>query len=59
VSYSIIPTRRFEKELKRLARKFSSLKNEFAELIADITENPESGTFIGNKCYKIRLAIGS
>lgn len=59
MSYSIIPTHRFEKELKRLAKKFPSLKNEFAELIAEIIEDPESGTFIGNNCYKIRLAIGS
>ncbi|MGH2645347.1 MAG: hypothetical protein ACRDE2_15445, partial [Chitinophagaceae bacterium] len=59
MSYSIIPTFRFEKELKRLVKKFPSLKNEFARLIADIIANPETGTFIGNKCYKIRLAIGS
>ncbi|MCO5236076.1 MAG: type II toxin-antitoxin system RelE/ParE family toxin [Chitinophagaceae bacterium] len=59
MSYSIITTHRFEKELKRLIKKFPSLKNEFAELIAGITENPELGTFIGNSCYKTRLAIGS
>jgi mRNA-degrading endonuclease RelE of RelBE toxin-antitoxin system len=59
MNYSIIPTPRFEKELKRLAKKFPSLKNEFANLVADITQNPENGTFIGNNCYKIRLAIGS
>jgi mRNA-degrading endonuclease RelE of RelBE toxin-antitoxin system len=59
MSYNTIATHRFEKELKRLAKKFPSLKNEFAELIADITANPEVGTFIGNNCYKIRLAIGS
>jgi len=59
MSYNIIPTLRFEKELKRLAKKFSSLKNEFAKLIADIAVAPETGTFIGNNCYKIRLAIGS
>lgn len=59
MSYSIIPTHRFEKELKRLAKKYPSLKNEFAQLIQDILENPETGTFIGNNCYKVRLAIGS
>ncbi len=59
MSYSIFPTQRFEKELKRLAKKFPSLKNEFAELIAGIIEDPEIGTFIGNNCYKIRLGIGS
>jgi mRNA-degrading endonuclease RelE of RelBE toxin-antitoxin system len=59
MSYNIIPTHRFEKELKRLAKKFPSLKNEFAVMIANISENPETGTFIGNSCYKIRLAIAS
>lgn len=59
MSYSIILTHRFEKELKRLAKKFPSLKSEFAKLIANISKNPEMGTFIGNSCYKIRLAIAS
>ncbi len=59
MNYSIIPTHRFEKELKRLATKFPSLKNEFAQLIQDILNNPKAGTYIGNHCYKIRLVIGS
>lgn len=59
MSYKIIPTHRFEKELKRLVKKFPSIKSEFAELILDITNNPELGTYIGNNCYKVRLAIGS
>lgn len=59
MSYSIITTHRFEKELKRLVKKFPSLKTEFAELIAKIIADPETGTFIGNNCYKIRLAINS
>ena len=59
MNYNIIPTNRFEKELKRLVKKFPSLKSEFASLIIDITENPSFGTLIGNNCYKIRLAIGS
>ncbi|MBL7764577.1 MAG: hypothetical protein JNJ58_00655 [Chitinophagaceae bacterium] len=59
MSYNIIPTHRFEKELKRLAKKFPSLKNEFSEFIDLINTDPESGIYIGNHCYKIRLAIGS
>ncbi len=59
MSYSILPTHRFEKELKRLVKKFPSLKVEYAELIEKITQNPEAGTFIGNNCYKIRVAIES
>lgn len=59
MSCSIYLTHRFEKEIKRLAKKYPSLKTEFAELITQITENPQSGTFIGNNCYKIRVAIES
>lgn len=59
MSFSIVTTQRFEKELKRLVKKFPSLKKEFAELISDIHENPQTGTFISNHCYKIRLRIAS
>ncbi len=52
MSYSIIATHRFEKELKRLARKFPSLKNEFAGLVAEISDNPEAGTFIGKTAIR-------
>jgi mRNA-degrading endonuclease RelE of RelBE toxin-antitoxin system len=59
MSYSILPTHRFEKELKRLVKKFPSLKNEYAKLINELSEAPESGTLLGNNCYKIRIAIDS
>jgi mRNA-degrading endonuclease RelE of RelBE toxin-antitoxin system len=59
MSYSIILTDRFEKELKRLSKKFPSLKNEFTDLVDIIKDGPEFGTFIGNNCFKILLAIGS
>jgi len=59
MSYNVIITQRFEKELKRLVKKFPSLKNEFAAFIADIVIKPTMGTLIGNNCYKIRFAIGS
>jgi mRNA-degrading endonuclease RelE of RelBE toxin-antitoxin system len=57
MNYRIIPTLWFQKELKRLIKKFPSLKSEYAALIEEILSNPASGTFIGNNCYKIRLAI--
>lgn len=59
MSYNVIPTNRFGRELKRLSKKYPSLKNEFAQLILDISAHPETGTYIGNQCYKIRLAIES
>ena len=59
MSYNIEITALFEKQLKRLAKKFPSLKKEYIQLIASLKENPKYGTAIGNNCYKIRLAIAS
>lgn len=59
MSYDVIPTHRFEKELKRLVKKFPSLKKEFSEFIITISQRPHTGAFIGNNCYKVRLAINS
>lgn len=59
MSYSIIPTKRFEKEIKRLAKKYLTIKNDFADLIDLISKNSKSGTYLGNNCYKVRMAISS
>lgn len=59
MSYNIIPTHRFEKELKRLVKKFPSLKGEFASLIDDLSTRPSLGVSLGNNCFKVRLAISS
>ena len=59
MSYIILPTNRFEKELKRLVKKFPSLRAEYSQLILTLLKDPKTGTWIGNNCYKIRLAIES
>ncbi|RZL12742.1 MAG: hypothetical protein EOO89_19025 [Pedobacter sp.] len=59
MSYNILATRRFEKEIKRLSKKFPSLRNEFFALIELLNSNPETGTSLGNNCYKIRMSIAS
>jgi mRNA-degrading endonuclease RelE of RelBE toxin-antitoxin system len=59
MSYNIEVTGFFEKQLKRLAKKFPSLKTEYLQLISSLKENPSQGTGLGNHCYKIRLAIAS
>jgi mRNA-degrading endonuclease RelE of RelBE toxin-antitoxin system len=50
MSYKIFPTSKFEKELKRLVKKFPSLKTEFQKLIEQLAQAPDSGSFIGNDC---------
>ncbi len=59
MNFNIIATPKFKRELKRLAKKFISVKNEYAILINDLAEDPTMGVPIGNNCYKIRLAIAS
>lgn len=59
MSYNVIAIPVFRKELKKLAKKYPSLKEEFARLIQQLEENPEQGISLGDNCYKIRLAISS
>lgn len=59
MSYNIIATPKFKRELKRLVKKFHSLKNEYAALLDELDINPATGTPLGHDCYKIRIAIAS
>lgn len=59
MSYNIIAVPTFRKELKKLAKKYDSLKTDISVLFESLEENPIQGTSLGRNCYKIRLAISS
>jgi hypothetical protein len=59
MSYNIIPTDNFNREVKRLAKKHRSLKSDLKQLRIDLLKNPTLGTPLGNGVFKIRLAITS
>ncbi|MBS1761158.1 MAG: type II toxin-antitoxin system RelE/ParE family toxin [Bacteroidetes bacterium] len=59
MSYNVLTIPPFDKQLKRLAKKYPSLKNDFAGLLESLEQKPEQGTNLGNNCYKIRIAIAS
>lgn len=59
MSYNVLTIPPFDRQLKRLSKKYPSLKNEFAELLDSLEQEPEQGTNLGNNCYKIRIAIAS
>ena len=40
-------------------KKYSSLKIELLNLIQELKENPQTGTSLGQNCFKIRIAISS
>src|ERR1700733_7370326 len=59
MSYKVEITPKFEKELKRLTKKYPSLKNEYTELVKNLKNTPQQGTALGGSCFKVRLAIAS
>lgn len=59
MSYSIVTIAPFDRQLKRLVKKYPSLKNEVKQLGTLLSNAPDSGTSLGNNCYKIRVSISS
>ena len=59
MSYSIYPTPVFKKHFKKLFKKYSSLKNDFNELLIILKDKPDYGAPLGHNIYKIRLEISS
>jgi mRNA-degrading endonuclease RelE of RelBE toxin-antitoxin system len=59
MSFEIIPTHSFAKELKTLAKKYKSIGDDVRKLLIELDKNPKLGTHIGKDCYKIRMAITS
>jgi mRNA-degrading endonuclease RelE of RelBE toxin-antitoxin system len=59
MNYKVISIPFFDRQFKRLAKKFPSLKGDFQELVNSLVENPTQGESIGKGSYKIRLSITS
>jgi hypothetical protein len=59
MNYNIVPTDNFNREVKHLAKKYHSLKDDLQQLRAELAEKPDLGTHLGNNVYKIRIAITS
>jgi hypothetical protein len=50
VSFEVVTVRPFDRELKRLVKRFPSLKKEIVSLGAALAEDPHMGTALGNNC---------
>jgi hypothetical protein len=59
MKYDVVTIPPFDKEFKRLAKKYPFLKAELATLVDELASDPDKGTAIGRDCYKIRLSIAS
>lgn len=59
MSYRVETIENFEREARRLTKKYRSLKAEVSELIDNLEENPFLGVAVRDGFYKIRLGIRS
>ncbi len=59
MNFKIVASHEFVKDLKRLAKRYRSIRNDVTVLADVLRENPTAGIPLGNDCYKIRFAITS
>lgn len=59
MSFSVKTIKVFDKNAKRLFKKYPSFKKDLLELLTVLRENPYKGVALGNNCYKVRLKITS
>lgn len=59
MNYEVDSISLFDKQAKRLIKKYPSLKTELAALIHTLADNPIQGTPLYSNFYKIRLSISS
>ena len=59
MSYKIEISDLFEKQSKKLKKKYPSLSQELQDLLALLISNPFAGTPLGNNIFKVRLAVKS
>ena len=59
MSYKIQSLPTFDRQVKRLAKKYPSLKTDLRSLFDSFQEEPAQGSALGKGCYKVRMAITS
>ncbi|MEM6262773.1 MAG: type II toxin-antitoxin system RelE/ParE family toxin [Bacteroidota bacterium] len=57
MSYEVINIPPFDKQVKRLAKKYRSIKSDLDTLITSLEKDPKQGRDLGKGCYKVRMAI--
>jgi mRNA-degrading endonuclease RelE of RelBE toxin-antitoxin system len=59
MNFKIQTSSTFAKQLKKLAKRYPSLKTDLFNLGLVLEKNPTFGIALGKNCYKIRLVIKS
>lgn len=59
MNYNVRTYPLFDREAKRLGKRYKSLKQDLIKLISELKDNPESGVNLGNSVHKVRMSISS
>lgn len=59
MNYKIKTLPDFNKELKRLSKKYKSIRKDYAKLLNELHANPNAGVDLGEGMRKVRMAIAS
>jgi len=59
MNFKIETIPRFEKDVKKLKKKFPKIKLDLLELLNELSINPEIGINLGNNIFKIRVPNSS
>ena len=59
MNYKIETIPRFDKDTKKLKKRFPKIKDDLNILLSELSQNPEIGTHLENSIFKIRLQNSS
>jgi mRNA-degrading endonuclease RelE of RelBE toxin-antitoxin system len=59
MNYKIYAIPRFEKDVKKLKKKFPKIKSDLTKFINELKVNPQLGTSLGDNIFKIRVPNSS
>ncbi len=59
MNFKIETIPRFEKDVKKLKKKFPKIKNDLIDLIDKLSSNPEIGINLGENIFKVRVSNSS
>ena len=59
MNYEIVRTDDFDREVKRLSKKYRSFLDDLEDFKNELLENPTMGDNLGNNVRKVRMAITS
>lgn len=57
MNYKFYTTWSFDKDTKKLAKKYKSLKKDITQLIEELKANPQLGIELGGGLRKVRMRI--